>query len=621
MTARTSASEIASPAKERPVVALVLRLARTAGSLVAMAIVVSALNSQSIKVSGISIVWLSNGLLTGVLLCSPRRHWPAFLTLGFGIDFGVNHVLGSDWIASAVFASLNMFEVAVASALAYPAIAPNPDLTEPKQVRSFLLYCVFIAPAVTSLLAAIYLHDAFGSPLLASFSHWVVADIVGMATVVPLYLSLHHRRKFTPRSALEQFVLFALLGVVTIVCFSLTHLPTLWIVLFVLMLLGVRLGFTASAAGLLLVIFIGGYFSERGFGPLAFTSGAPVVTMIVLLQTFIAVSMLILYVTEVSMSRARRSQAELRASEARFRSLTETSRDIIVLADLDGTRKYVSPAVTELLGYSPSQLLGLPFNALVHPEDVPVVDQLFEDLLAQRSTSPVAYRARRADGSYFWVETTARLLRHHTTEHPEGFVCVKRDISDRKDAEQKLLDAFAAVEKLALVDGLTGVANRREFDRTLEREWQRAIREQAPISLILIDVDRFKLFNDLYGHLAGDECLRAIAQSASAAFHRTTDLLARYGGEEFVAILPSTLSKDAFILAERIRTGMEQAQLPHRGAESGIVTISLGVATMIPTIGDSSCTLIEAADAALYRAKVLGRNRSEVAILELASLQ
>ena len=129
------------------------------------------------------------------------------------------------------------------------------------------------------------------------------------------------------------------------------------------------------------------------------------------------------------------------------------------------------------------------------------------------------------------------------------------------------------------------------------------------------------MFNDLYGHLAGDECLRAIAQSVSAAFHRTTDLLARYGGEEFVAILPSTLSKDAFTLAERIRTRIEDAHIPHQGAELGHITVSLGVATIAPKISDASSKLIEAADAALYRAKLLGRNRSEVAIIELANLQ
>jgi diguanylate cyclase (GGDEF)-like protein len=194
-----------------------------------------------------------------------------------------------------------------------------------------------------------------------------------------------------------------------------------------------------------------------------------------------------------------------------------------------------------------------------------------------------------------------------------------RDIADRKDAEQRLLDAFAAVEKLALVDGLTGVANRREFDRSLEREWQRAIRDKTPISLLLIDVDRFKLFNDLYGHLAGDECLRQIAQTACSPFNRITDLLARYGGEEFAGILPNTVSADAFKLAERIRTLVATQQILHHGAEAGIVTISVGVATLQPVIGAAASTLIEAADAALYRAKVSGRNRCELATLAFAS--
>jgi diguanylate cyclase (GGDEF)-like protein/PAS domain S-box-containing protein len=338
-----------------------------------------------------------------------------------------------------------------------------------------------------------------------------------------------------------------------------------------------------------------------------------VVTLIVLLQSFIAFSMLVLYGTEVALTATRRSQAELRASEARFRSLAETSRDIIVLTDLEGRRQYVSPAVSEVLGLSPAQLLRRPFNDLVHPGDLSQVDQLFADLRAERPTHPVEYRSLSEDGSYRWLETTARLLLHHATEKPEGFVCVMRDIADRKDAEEKLLTAFAAVEKLALVDGLTGVANRREFDRTLDREWQRAIRDKTPISLILLDVDRFKFFNDLYGHLAGDECLRLIAQVANAACLRATDLLARYGGEEFAGILANTVSADAFALAERIRIRVADQAMPHQGAERGIVTISIGVATATPAIGDPSSILIEAADAALYRAKHTGRNRSELA--------
>ncbi len=612
--------EIALAAHKQPHLGLLLRLLRTGFALILLAIVVSALNTQVDKQSGISFIWLSNGLLTGVLLCAPKKHWPAFITLGCAVDVNVNHVLGSNWVASFLFAGFNMVEVVLASTFAYPAIAPNPDLTEPRQARHFLLFCVFLAPAVTASFAVTYLHITTGSPLLSSFRWWFAADVLGMATVVPLYLSFHHGKQFSPRRPHEQFLLFALLTVITVVCFRVTHLPTLWLVLFVLVLLGVRLGFTAAAAGLLLVTFIGGYFTFAGFGPLAPEHGPPEIKRILLLQSFIALSMLVLYGTEVALSATRRSQAELRASEARFRSLAETSRDIIVLTDLDGLRQYVSPAVSEVLGIPPAPLLGRPFNDLVHPDDLPHVETLFADLLAARPTNPLAFRSLGADGTYRWVETTARLLLHHATAQPEGFVCVLRDIADRKDAEERLLAAFVAVEKLALVDGLTGVANRREFDRTLEREWQRAIRDRTPISLLLLDVDRFKRFNDLYGHLAGDECLRFIAHFAKTSFHRTTDLLARYGGEEFVAVLPNTLTADALALAESIRTLVADHQMPHHGAEAGIVTISIGVATITPAIGDPGSTLIEAADAALYRAKLAGRNRSEVAAIDYATL-
>jgi len=167
-----------------------------------------------------------------------------------------------------------------------------------------------------------------------------------------------------------------------------------------------------------------------------------------------------------------------------------------------------------------------------------------------------------------------------------------------------------ALAQMARLDGLTGLPNRRTFDDVLEREWRRLARSNSPISLIMFDVDHFKLYNDTYGHGGGDYCLKKIAECAVAALQRPADMIARYGGEEFVAILPDTLIDGATAVAEAIRQNVAALNIEHeKSLTAACVTVSLGLATMIPNLETQPHTLIEKADKALYAAKHNGRNR------------
>jgi diguanylate cyclase (GGDEF)-like protein len=169
--------------------------------------------------------------------------------------------------------------------------------------------------------------------------------------------------------------------------------------------------------------------------------------------------------------------------------------------------------------------------------------------------------------------------------------------------------------RLSSVDGLTGVANRRQFDGSLEAEWRRATRSQAPLSLLLIDVDCFKAFNDRYGHLAGDECLRRVASALAGQLRRAPDLVARYGGEEFAVLLPETTSEGALALGESLRAAVEALVVPHDGSSAAaVVTVSIGCATRVALVGQQPETLVAWADRALYRAKRGGRNRVDAAV-------
>jgi diguanylate cyclase (GGDEF)-like protein len=196
---------------------------------------------------------------------------------------------------------------------------------------------------------------------------------------------------------------------------------------------------------------------------------------------------------------------------------------------------------------------------------------------------------------------------------------LKAEIDRRKARERELLEATrqlsdlnSMLTRLSLIDSLTGVANRRNFDRAIDKEWRRAYRSKHPLALAMIDIDCFKAYyNDGYGHQGGDDCLKQVARVLKESLRRPGDLLARYGGEEFAVLLPDTPLAGAAIVAENLRTAVESAGIPHRHTKvpGGRVTLSVGVASIVPTDALTLKDLIERADQALYQAKAKGRNR------------
>ncbi len=191
-----------------------------------------------------------------------------------------------------------------------------------------------------------------------------------------------------------------------------------------------------------------------------------------------------------------------------------------------------------------------------------------------------------------------------------GATVVVSDISTIKRAEAKLMVLTEQLKLLATTDGLTSLLNRRAFDECLDKELARSRRTHQPISLIMIDIDKFKAFNDLYGHPAGDECIRRVASVVRTGMRRPADLVARYGGEELCVVLPETDEDGAYFLAEDLRLAVRAMGLEHRGSEKGVVTISLGVATFTSgEVPGSALDLVTRADEALYVAKGAGRDR------------
>lgn len=295
-----------------------------------------------------------------------------------------------------------------------------------------------------------------------------------------------------------------------------------------------------------------------------------------------------------------------------YRQMVENTIDVIIRYNAVRERIYVSPSSREMFGYEPAEMLGSNPAAIIHPEDFPNVDPLFKAFGPAKASLHLTFRMLRKDGVYIWVEVQYRYL-------PEdgGSLAVMRDITVRKRAEEMLTDAYEKLEvanrllqTLAHRDGLTGLINRRRFDELLHEEFDRSRRQSASLGILLIDVDHFKAFNDLYGHLAGDECLRKVSRTIDDALRRPGDHVARYGGEEFVVILPATDQLGAMLMAEQIRRLVSDLAIEHLGSDLAVVTVSVGSGAFIPSDGEGTPNdLLDTADRALYQAKSEGRNR------------
>ncbi len=309
----------------------------------------------------------------------------------------------------------------------------------------------------------------------------------------------------------------------------------------------------------------------------------------------------------------RRQQAE-----RRYRLLAEHSSDAIVCISITGDRLYVSPAFGQMTGWSDEESNKREWAYFVHPDDREAVRDIGRQLSDGIGQTVATYRYLCKDGLHLWVEASFVLLPPANGE-PAQFVASIRDIAARKFTEDRLAAANEELARQARSDGLTGVANRRRLDETLDLEWRRAARDFRSLSLLMIDVDCFKAYNDRYGHQQGDHALKAVATAITHSVRRPGDLVARYGGEEFAVLLADTDAFGAAEVAEKVRAAIEDLGIGHAGnLSASCVTASIGVATACPGhqgIGVSQEALVAAADTALYGAKRAGRNRV------LASLQ
>jgi len=302
-----------------------------------------------------------------------------------------------------------------------------------------------------------------------------------------------------------------------------------------------------------------------------------------------------------------------------LRQAVAASNDGLVIADArlpDMPLVYVNPAFERLTGYRAEEVLGK--NCRFLQRDDTHQDGLDELRLALKNgeSCVVTLRNYRKDGSPFWNELSLAPIIERPSQI-KHYVGNLSDVTNRVMAEQHLIEKHQRLEKtkrmlqgLALKDALTGLYNRRYFSEQVEREWNRARREQLPVSLFMIDIDHFKRFNDSFGHLCGDRCICAVADAMQRCFARGSDLVARYGGEEFVVLATGVERRHARERAELLRRAISGLTVVGATRTNGkMITVSVGVATAVPDDRILPEDLLLAADRSLYQAKRLGRDR------------
>ena len=313
---------------------------------------------------------------------------------------------------------------------------------------------------------------------------------------------------------------------------------------------------------------------------------------------------------ERSGSLALRMTEALRRGERELRAVIDGTTDLILTFAADGRLMLTNRAFRHALGYSEQQASAMTIYDVVHPDARIAFARTVADAPDQNTTGKIETLFCARSGATIEVEGALSFFVEHEKKITRA---IFRDVSSRRQAERALRAANEALERLATTDPLTGVANRRVFDDRLADELARARRNGTALAVALLDVDCFKLYNDTYGHPQGDECLKRVAASLRSVGRRAGELAARYGGEEFALILPGSDIATAALVAAKARDRIEMLAIPHVKNPGGVVTASFGVALFDPTTMQDGKDLIQAADTALYRAKLGGRNRVELA--------
>lgn len=573
-----------------------------------MAVAICVLDWLSLEFSRgpgeLAAVWFGSGILTGWMLSRSTVLWPFYVMAGLAAEFAARLLAGDSMSYAFAIGASNLVEVL---AVAITVRRRVPDVGDPQRwiflggiaTTSTLIGCA-VSGALASGINVVLRQGDFG----ISFLTWYAAHVVGMVIFATSTLVLHRegRGMFSAEGRRISFALSMLLiAAVTAVVFSVPY-PVLFLAYPPLLMGAFRFRFPGVAVGVLLLVVIGSIATAMGKGPIMLVDELGTAGHVVLLQLYIAGACLMTIPVALAMAERKRLNARVRESEQGYRMLADYSHDVIVRLRPDGERLYVSPSARDILGWTPMEMLGSRWD-LVHPDDRERQLQVMREVITSGEPCTAIYRVRHKDGHYVWIEAVTRTIPSRDGASVD-IIYTGRDISRRVAAEQALEASLRELERLARVDALTGLANRRQLDERLELALGRLHRHGVPVALMYLDVDHFKRINDTWGHAAGDRVLCSFADRLQRCV-RAIDLVARLGGDEFVVVVEdATLPAAAEAIARKLIDEMHHS-IDVDGTAL-VVTTSIGIA--YATAPTETTTLLAAADAALYAAKQAGRN-------------
>jgi diguanylate cyclase (GGDEF)-like protein/PAS domain S-box-containing protein len=554
------------------------------------------------------LIWLINGivLVRMLPLKGQERAWHA--AAGCVGLAAAMRLVGMEWPGTLLLTGANVAEVGLMLWVTGHRYDERTAMVRMPALR-FTAWSV-VAVGLYAAIAGLLKTEATASGELELAAMRMLGHELGLLVVMAVSGLIRRRMLQQLFSESERFVTtvsLAALAAATMIVFSQDWFTPIYVLVTVMILMVFRGGLALGMLGLMVTIPISAGFTFLGHGPFGVVGSNPIEVRVLMLQVFLLVAFSTVY--PIGRELAARERLE-----NLYNTLQMNARVIVTRSTLDGERVYVSPSVKAVLGWSPQEMKG-DARGLIHPEDRPAVDELLETLKSGRDSEIFTYRSKCKSGGYVWLEAQVQVVRDTVTGEPLELITTQMDISERKETEVELQKAYDNLERLAAMDGLTGLANRRIFDETLEAEWRRAQREESTLSMLMLDVDYFKSFNDALGHVAGDETLRQIAGALREVVHRPGDLAARYGGEEFVVLLPVTDSEGAMHIARKVAIAISRLGMEHVASPAGYVTASIGVTSFAPGPDAESSDLVEAADRAMYSAKRKGRNRIEMGVM------
>ena len=509
-------------------------------------------------------------------------------------------------------------EVWLAGAILARSITCFDDLKHRSQVMRFAI----VALAVPSLSLAA---SAVPVGALTHVQPWLVwltvmpSDALGYAVVFPalfFLLSGEYRffRKLRPHLIKSAPSLLCFIAV-SIAIFAQNTNPFLFLIFPPLILVVFALGLEGAVFALPILTIVACAATARGRGPIWLNPALDTPQRILVLQTFLCSVAAVALAIGALLDERRRAGRAAEEAQSIYRTLLANAEDMIILSSLDGSRRFASPAVRKLTGWTPEEFIALRHFESIHPADRDLARTVLASLAGGKLDHTFRYRMSCKDGSYRWVEAYVRGYRESGSGSATGYVATVHDISAWKETEESWMAERAVLAQenqhlanLATLDELTGIPNRRSFNMVLENEAARHARSEKPLALLMIDVDWFKKYNDLYGHPAGDECLRRLAQALKSTAGRAADFVARLGGEEFAALLPGTNQEGAHLVAEHMLHAVHDLDIEHADSPLGRVSVSIGISLWPSSYTTETAYLIQQADRALYECKRQGRN-------------